>query len=109
MQPFERPAVLLESHGQIIEQFRVSGAVTQQAEVAESSDETTSEVRSPDSIHNHSCRHRIAGIHDRFGQLLSSAAIGEVLRAGGKNGQESSRGQRSFVVDVAADEHVEVR
>src|SRR6476659_2557535 len=79
------------------------------AEIARRSYQRTSEVPTPNTIHNHAGRQRGRVADNPLGQLQPSGAVAEGRwLALGEDGEEAARYRLSGPGDVAADEHGQI-
>ena len=82
MQFLDAPAVLNEGRSQVVEQFRIGGAIAHDAEVAAGADETGAEVSLPDAVHDHAGGEGIFRVGQPVGERGAAAGAGE---AGGRD------------------------
>ena len=61
------PAVLHELDGQVVQQFRMAGAIPGGSEVTQAPNEARPEVVMPDAIHDHTRSQRIGWAGDLIG------------------------------------------
>ena len=74
MQPLQAPAVLHESHCEIVEKLRVCWTIAKLAEIARRADDATTEIFLPDAIHNYASRQRVLFIKYRVGKFQPPTA-----------------------------------
>jgi hypothetical protein len=97
MQPLQRPAVLHEATGEIVEQFGMRRRFAEIAELARRIDQTATEVMLPHAIHDHARGQRRGVFHDGLRQFEATASGVELARQAGLDGKadRKRRGTRS--------------
>src|SRR5438270_11159401 len=92
MHLFNRPALLHETAGQVIEQLRMSRRVTKLAEVTWSVDNASAKMMLPNPVDHHPGRQRVVGSSDGLGQFQPPTTfLKRGLLTGAKNCQELPR------------------
>ena len=109
MQGLERPALLHEPGGQVVEQLRVRGRGAAGAEVAGGRDQRLAEVVHPDAVDDDPAGQRVVGGGDGPGQVEPSAAVGEGRRmVAGQDAEELAGHALARLGGIAADEDARV-
>src|SRR5207244_2807823 len=68
-QILDRPAVLDETQGQLVEQFGVRGPIPLGTEVVDAAHQSLAQEVLPDAVDQHACRERVRGVRHPPGQL----------------------------------------
>ena len=103
MQRLDRPAVLDEPGGQVIEELGVGRRLAPHAEIARCRDQGRAEVVHPDPVDQGAGRQRVVGAGDGPRQLEPAAAVDERFPLGtGQRGEEPARHRFAQVVGIAA-------
>src|SRR5580700_5097692 len=92
MKPLERPTLLREVRGEIIEQLRVRRPGAADSKIAGRADESRAEVVHPDSIDDDPRRERILRAGDRLSQLEPTAAYQKRFCSRAVEGVQESAG-----------------
>ena len=108
MQPLQRLAICNEASSQIVEQFRMSGLVPLNSEIAFSSHQRLAEMPTPDAVHNDPRRQSTAFCEDVVGELKAAGALLESCIALGKDSQKLTRSQRPGIGNVPMRKNVHI-
>src|SRR5262249_41646773 len=80
VQSLQRPVLLHQECGQVVEQLRVARAVPERAEIRGSADDPLAEVVLPDAVRDDARGERIETVGNGLGQLQAACPTGERLR-----------------------------
>ena len=109
VQFLQRPTLVHETRGKVIEQLRMRRRLGAQSKIARRGDQPHAEMFQPNTVHNDACRKRIAPIRNGLGEFQSSAALLKYFAIfTSDNFQKLTRHIRTFIAGVAAKENMRV-